>query len=263
MCLLSVLFRTRPDAPLVVAANRDEMLDRPARPTDILQMTEPRIVGGRDLLAGGTWLAVNEHGVFAGLTNRPTVARDPMKKSRGALPLALTQHRTARAAIAAFHERPSEFSPAWLFVGDRESLFLVDMTAGERANVRELPPGIHILENRAYGVRSAKVARVSAALAGADAVPFDDLVPRLTDVLRDHVVPDGVHNDDSGVAGFIRPRETEAACVHAGPYGTRSACIIVVPPHGPARVWSSDGPPCTNALRERSLELWDSAKVHA
>ena len=31
----------------------------------------PRILGGRDEVAGGTWLAVNEHGVVAGLTNQP------------------------------------------------------------------------------------------------------------------------------------------------------------------------------------------------
>src|SRR5690242_18553648 len=115
MCLLAVLFHAHPDAPLVIAANRDEWLARPAAPMGLLRAANdprlvgvpppgaltsggppappaprPRIAGGRDLLAGGTWLAIGEHGVIAGLTNRPTAAgRDASKRSRGELPMAL------------------------------------------------------------------------------------------------------------------------------------------------------------------------------
>ncbi len=71
MCLLVFAWQTEPEYPLVVAANRDERLDRPAQALCVLQEERPRILGGRDDLAGGTWLAVNEHGVVAGLTNRP------------------------------------------------------------------------------------------------------------------------------------------------------------------------------------------------
>ena len=62
---------------------------------------EPRVavdadVGGRDELSGGTWLAVNEHGVCAGLTNQPLGdAKDPSKRSRGELPLELARHASA------------------------------------------------------------------------------------------------------------------------------------------------------------------------
>jgi len=274
MCLLAVLFRVRADAPLVVAANRDELLARPAVSMGVLRDGGdgdgggPRILGGRDLVAGGTWLAVNEHGVFAGLTNRPTLVRDPSKRSRGELPLALAQHTSARAAVASFAQafRPADYSPAWIFAGDRDALFLVDMTAHDagpdaRPTVVELGPGVHILENRAYGASSAKVARVRASLESVErappAVPAAELLPRLVDVLRDHVIPDG--DDDSGVAGFVRPRETEAACVHAGPYGTRSGAVVLVPARAGAdarpRVWASDGPPCTHELVERTA-LW-------
>ena len=80
-------WKTEPGFPLVVAANRDERLDRPAHSLCVLREHAPRILGGRDDLAGGTWLAVNEHGVVAGLTNRPSPGgRDPTKRSRGELP---------------------------------------------------------------------------------------------------------------------------------------------------------------------------------
>src|SRR5947207_1661505 len=94
VCLLIVLSRLRDDIPLVVAANRDELFERPAIPMTVLQDRGPRIVGGRDEKAGGTWLAVNEFGIVAGLTNRPTLdGPDPSKRSRGELPLACAQHR--------------------------------------------------------------------------------------------------------------------------------------------------------------------------
>src|SRR5438874_459865 len=116
MCLLIVLSRAHPDGPLVVAANRDELYARPARPMTVLAEA-PRVVGGRDLAAGGTWLAVNAHGLVAGLTNLPSPAgRDPARRSRGELPLALARHPDAAAAVDALVRdfRPADYNPAWI-----------------------------------------------------------------------------------------------------------------------------------------------------
>ena len=90
MCLLVVASRVVAEEPLIVGANRDELLERPSTSVTVLDEGSPRIIGGRDELSGGTWLAVNEHGVCAGLTNQPLGdAKDPSKRSRGELPLAL------------------------------------------------------------------------------------------------------------------------------------------------------------------------------
>ena len=48
MCLLAVMHRIHPDAPLVVAANRDEDPARPAVAMTVLQQARPRILGGHD-----------------------------------------------------------------------------------------------------------------------------------------------------------------------------------------------------------------------
>ena len=53
MCLLVVVSRLDPGAPLVVGANRDERLDRPAAAMTVLRPADPRILGGRDEEAGG------------------------------------------------------------------------------------------------------------------------------------------------------------------------------------------------------------------
>ena len=137
VCLLIALFGVVPDVPLLIAANRDEMYQRPADPITVLHATQPRILGGRDELAGGTWLAVNEHGVVAGLTNQPTGARDPAKRSRGELPLAFAAYPDARTAVTEVCARldPAAYNPCWMLVGDRHALFSVDVSGGHRAGV--------------------------------------------------------------------------------------------------------------------------------
>ena len=76
MCTLAIYYRSFADYPVVIAANRDEYLARPALPPTLL-CADPQIVGGKDLQASGTWLGLNEHGVVAGLliaamAKRPT-----------------------------------------------------------------------------------------------------------------------------------------------------------------------------------------------
>ena len=244
MCLLIVAHRVHPDAPLVVAANRDEWLARPSSPFGVLRAAEPRVLGGRDQVAGGTWLATNENGVVAGLTNRPVrTGRDDSKRSRGELPLILAARGRAADAAAAFDLAPVEFNPCWLLVGDRDALFYIDMTAGDAPAVERLAPGITVLENRALGESSPKAESVTTALDGLAAWRGATLVERLAAVLASHVVPDraraGERTDD------WKPVELEAACVHAGSYGTRSSTIVVVPPRGLPEVHHTDGPPCT------------------
>src|SRR5439155_546345 len=90
-----------PSWPLVVAANRDEYLARPAAPPTLLRETPPRAFGGRDLTAGGTWLGVSEVGLVAGMLNRrSTVPPDPACRSRGQLCLDLLGCATAAEAAA-------------------------------------------------------------------------------------------------------------------------------------------------------------------
>ncbi|MFZ5476777.1 MAG: NRDE family protein [Myxococcota bacterium] len=246
MCLLAVLSRVRPDAPLVVAANRDELLARPTTPMAVLR-ADPRVLGGRDDLAGGTWLAVNHHGVVAGLTNRPNPSPDRTRRSRGELPLALAGHRDARSAVEAFRRevRPSDYNAAWLLVGDRHELWYVDLTGGDAPTATELPPGVHVLENRPLGADSPKAEHVGIAVAEASSA--DDLPRRLRRVLADHAIPARAR-----LAGDpFPPIETQATCVHAGPYGTRSAAIVVVPATpGPPSYAYTDGPPCASAWHD-------------
>jgi len=260
MCLLTVIHDAHPEAPLVVAANRDEWLARPASPFGALHERDPRILGGRDELAQGTWLAINEHGVIAGLTNKPVATgRDDSKQSRGKLPMLLAAHTTAAAAVEELRALcPSDFNPCWLLVGDRESLFYVDMTSGDAPSVERLEPGIHILENRGLHEDSVKAEQVAATLTGVASWRGPALVDNLASVLASHTIPERARVGER--SDSWKPVETEAACVHAGPYGTRSATIVVVPADRRPAIHNADGPPCTTPFTDVSHH-WKAGAV--
>jgi uncharacterized protein with NRDE domain len=253
MCLLVVAFQIDPGRPLVVGANRDERFARPAVPMTVLSPAGPRILGGRDLRAGGTWLAVNEHGVVAGLTNFPLPdGADPARRSRGELPLLLTRAASASGGVEQFVDAvdPTQYNPCWMLVGDRSSLHYLDLSPGSGCTVRDLSPGLYVLENSPLDPPSDKAQRVRALLAERCfglGEPLDVLPTVLPTVLRDHRGAPGEVISD-------RRPELGAACVHTPDYGTRSSALVSVGHAGDQapRLWVAEGPPCRSEFVERT-----------
>lgn len=255
MCLLIAMFGMVPDAPLIVAANRDERLDRPAVPITVLRESQPRILGGRDELAGGTWLAVNEHGVVAGLTNQPSfTGRDPAKRSRGELPLAFASWTSASEAVQEVSATldPGNYNPCWMLVGDTEAMFFIAVEGSPRPRVEQLGPGLHVLENAPLRPQSAKAAfvtqLVTKALPASQDLSAPEAVAALESVLGDHQPAISEPQTDS--AGRVRPPQLTAACVHAEGYGTRSAMTVRVPAAGLPSVRVADGRPCERPMAD-------------
>ncbi len=113
-----------------IAANRDEMVNRLwDEPAEYW----PGICGGRDRLGGGTWAALNRHGVFAALLNREgTLGPAPGKASRGILPLLALAHGTAAEAARSLETLPA---------GDYRSFNLVIADSGGAFLLRGLEQG--------------------------------------------------------------------------------------------------------------------------
>jgi len=255
VCLLIALFGVVADVPLLVAANRDELYERAAEPITVLRAQGPRILGGRDLVAGGTWLAVNEHGLVAGLTNQPSPGRDPARRSRGELPLAFAAYPDAVTAVGAVCARldPADYNPCWLLVGDRHALFSVGVTGRHQPVVEELPQGSYVLENTPLRQQSAKQQRVARLVTAARLVAPARSGEALATVLRDHEPAAGPQPGLAG--GPPRPTALSAACVHTPRYGTRSAMIVNVGAAGPPRLSVAAGAPCLAPLRD-ATGLW-------
>lgn len=192
MCTLIVLHRCVPGRPLVVAANRDEFFARPAEGPAVRSARTGRILAPRDLEAGGTWVGLSEHGVFAGLTNlRPiasaragvlgeTVADRPSApaasaalRSRGEVVMAaLGASSAAEAAESLGRLDHGVHNPFQLLVADAESAALVVYRDAPR--IFPLEPGIHVVGNvedeRVAGALGSPLE--PACVAPADAKPF-------------------------------------------------------------------------------------------
>jgi uncharacterized protein with NRDE domain len=253
VCLLVVASRLIADAPLLIGANRDEFLERPAASMTVLRPEGPRTLGGRDMASGGTWLAVNESGVFAGLTNQPReTGRDSTRRTRGELPLALTAHSDAGRGVDEFltQYRPPDYNGCWLLVGDRESLYFIDFTGSDEATAESLPPGLYVLENRPLRAPSPKADAVSRALGDLTGADAETALTRFRRVLGDHTAAES--------PGPGKPRAS-SNCVHLDGYGTRSSCLIRGEAgERPPTIWVADGPPCLQPFVDVS-GLWAPA----
>jgi len=246
VCTLAVYSATLPSLPLVIAANRDEFHARPTDGPGRLGASG-RAFGGRDLVAGGSWLAIGESGVVVGVLNRRTEGPpDPTCASRGTLCVSLAEAPSVEAALALLEaDDASRYNPFNLLIADRGIAYVAQNRGG--LHVQHLEPGLHLLTNldlddptcprisRSTG-RFAEVGRRFEASRDRDA-----LVDDLREVLSDHQVP----LDDR--------RPTDQLCIHMPGYGTRSSSVILLDEAGATKLHYAPGAPCGTPYRETPL----------
>ncbi|HEX7968608.1 MAG TPA: NRDE family protein, partial [Stellaceae bacterium] len=150
MCTLIVLRRPGHDWPVVVAANRDEMIDRPWQPPGRHWADRPEVVAGLDELAGGSWLGVNDHGVVAGILNRfGSLGPAPGQRSRGELVLEALDHADALTAAMALSDLdPRAYRSFNLIIADNRDAFWLrhaDPSGTLPIQTRPLGPGLAMI----------------------------------------------------------------------------------------------------------------------
>ena len=148
MCT-AVLLR-RPDHvwPVLFAANRDEMTDRPWAPPARHWPDRPDVVAGLDRLAGGTWLGLNDDGVLAAILNRTgSLGPQSNKRSRGELVLEALDHAEASTAAWALADLdPDAYRSFNLIVADVDAAFWLRNTGNAAGiEVMPLPTGLSVL----------------------------------------------------------------------------------------------------------------------
>jgi uncharacterized protein with NRDE domain len=250
MCTLIALIGVVPDAPVVLAANRDEMYERPARAPVLLA---PGVVGGLDLRSGGSWLCIARDGRFAGVTNQRDGNLDPAPRSRGELvrSLAACADREAMRAYARSIDATRYASSNLLFG---------DATGADVAYVRRTGPdtgvelarlsdGLHILTNDRLGSPAFPKADLAAErLAPLLGQPFETLRAALPAILGAHATPPPERIPPLP-AGSPVPASLatalQALCIHTPFYGTRSSTIAALDAGGVRALAWADGPPCT------------------
>ena len=147
MCTVITLHRPGHAFPLLLAANRDERIDRPWDAPGRHWPGQPDVTGGRDRLGGGTWMAASDRGVMAAVLNRPgSLGPEAGKRSRGDLPLLALREESAAAAsarVAALNG--AEFRSFNLVVADRTAVWFLRGTGGALITASLLTPGLHMV----------------------------------------------------------------------------------------------------------------------
>lgn len=146
MCLLLLQYRTVAAAPVLLAANREEMFGRQATLPSI-HVNGPRAIYATDQQAGGTWLGANQHGLVVGVTNRPKSQLPDRPRSRGLLCRdLLTCTSAAEATAAALAEmKTGRYAGANYLCCDARTANVLH--GGDRPEVVPLDAGLHVLTN--------------------------------------------------------------------------------------------------------------------
>jgi uncharacterized protein with NRDE domain len=226
MCLILVAFKTVDDYPLLIAGNRDEFHARPAQKADWWP-DDGNVLGGRDLQAGGTWLAVHRSGKFAAVTNyRDADASKRGKRSRGHLVSEYLQGELSPIEYLQTLEG-NDFTGFNLLVSDGQTLAY---QSNRSETSGELPPGVYGLSNATLDTPWEKVERSKNKLQGL----IDAGVVNETSLLR--VLGDR----EKGPVDEVKSKRLPFATAHAitapfivlPEYGTRCSTVVLADKNG-------------------------------
>jgi hypothetical protein len=261
VCTLTLAWRTFGDAPIALAANRDEALDRPSEPPALRTVDGESgeaddggtgYVAPRDAEAGGTWIGLSDSGVVAAVTNRWLDADREGDRSRGLLVRDCLVADSAEDAVRRV-ERNLEsrsYDGFNLVLADADAAFLLSYDGG--LAIARLDPGVHVVGNvggvvngverfsipdrrREFGLERADSARaVAGAVAPEPGESGAEWLDRASATLADHEY---------------------GACLHGDGFGTRSFTRIRTGPDSetPPAFAYADGPPCETPAEPVSL----------
>jgi uncharacterized protein with NRDE domain len=250
VCTLTFAWQVFPDAPILVAANRDERRDRPSEPPSRTG-TDPAIVAPRDAEAGGTWIGYNDAGVFVGITNR-WMAEPTPERSRGRLVSDALGESDATAAARLVERALDEHDYAGfnLVVADRTTA--VFFAWDGRLRVRQLDPGVHVVVNSgaALGGGGVVVDDFSTTADSPERVELADQQAANARAIRTELTPEPGENADAWLARAASVLRDHAfgVCIHENGFGTRSSSLIQLDGDGGHYRFAA-GPPCETAYQ--------------
>jgi len=220
MCLLLLAIDSMPGRPWLLLANRDELHARSSAAAAFWDDV-PDVFGGRDLIAGGSWLALHRGGRYAAVTNVRGVVQRAAPRSRGALVGAFVAGASSALdyarRVAAEREH---YGPFNLVVGDRLGAAFISSIDGVP---RALDAGVHAFSNGSREDEWPKMRHLRASFSEImrDAAPSD---AALLELLMDTRQPADADLPDTGV-GLALERALAPIFIRGTAYGTRASTL--------------------------------------
>ncbi len=222
MCLITFAYKAHPKYKFILAANRDEFYARPTTQVNWWN-DHASIIGGRDLQALGTWMAMNKNGRFAAVTNYRDIQNiNPEAHSRGDLPVNFLLN----------NQSPQEYAQEVFETGSKYNGFNLLVMDDELAHVSNYDSNVNLLSEGIYGLSNAlldtpwpKVSRSKKAFEATISSDFslEDLIRIMQD---DELAPD---NDlpETGL-DYEREKALSAMCIRTPDYGTCCSTAITI-----------------------------------
>ena len=225
MCVIAFAYKMPALGHLALLANRDEAYARPTAPLDFWP-DRPDILGGRDLRAGGSWLAISSGGRFAAVTHIREGYAKTGERSRGEL---VSRYVTGNEDPLDFARmlaaEKNHYAPFNIIFGPVDDLLHFHSTTGA---LNRLTPGIHTLSNATLDTNWFKSERLAEHLRQLRRMPTEaDAFAWLEDPTQ--APPERLPN--TGVGSAIE-RQLSSIFVNARDYGTCSSMLLIVSARG-------------------------------
>lgn len=227
---------------MIFAANRDEFHDRPTAPAEFWG-EHPRLLAGKDLRAGGTWMGITKSGRFAAITNyRDMSSIKNEAPSRGEIVTAfLLGGDNPEAFLGALRAKARLYNGFNLVVGDTDSFWYY---SNMNDHPVKLEPGIYGLSNHLLDTVWPKVRKAKESLEAILSSDNTPLVENLFTLLADRTVAPDDQLPDTGI-GTTWERLLSPVFISSPTYGTRSSTVVTVDRRGEVRfverTWTIEG----------------------
>jgi len=241
MCLIVFAWQSHPDYRLILAGNRDELHRRPAQAMNWWP-DAPGVLGGRDLQAGGTWLAVNRNGRLSAVTNyRESPGGRKRPRSRGELVSGFV--RGGEPPESWCNGIPAmDYAGFCLLAADNDSLYY---TSNRGNGTTRLEAGIHGLSNASLDTPWPKLVRCRDRLT--QLIDSNRINPGALFELLADTTPAPADQVDNEHLPFDMARAVSAPFIRTQEYGTRCTTVVLVGHDGRTLVterrFDSDGNP--------------------
>ncbi|MFK0572570.1 NRDE family protein [Endozoicomonas sp.] len=230
MCL--IVFSWQPDNqyPFILAANRDEFYHRSTQSAGFWE-DFPNVFGGRDLEAGGSWMAINKNGRFAAVTNYREVPAPSGLRSRGELVYNfVTGSQPAPEYLSALAHSLAQEADQWsgfnLLVMDATGLYYFTNRTKD-TQLSPLPAGTYGLSNHLLNTPWPKLlrARDNFSAAITQSIPPDS--SQLIELMGDSYQPPEEQLPDTGISKDAEKR-LSSCFIASKDYGTRNTSVLIM-----------------------------------
>ena len=223
MCLIAFAVNAHPDYKLILAANRDEFYARPTSVADYWR-DQPSILGGRDLQANGTWMAVNEKGQFGAVTNfrdLKNIRKDA--RSRGDLVVNyLKNPEAAEGYLTRLTKNAEEYNGFNLLLFDGRKMRHFSNYEGK---TNSMESGIFSVSNALLNTPWPKVEKLKKDFSEMISTSFDH--QSLLGLLEDDATADDDQLPDTGI-GHDLEKMLSAICIKSEKYGTCCSTVLTI-----------------------------------